>query len=68
MCRPGYELAADEINCSDIDECATETDTCDATYGVCTNTVGGYACDCTESFIVGPNFECEGKPNTVTHT
>jgi len=44
-CRSGYTNVGDSDNCSvDIDECATEG-FC-ANGGTCTNSVGGFTCDC----------------------
>jgi len=43
-CINGFQLN-DEGACVDIDECATETDTCDVNAD-CGNTKGGYLCTC----------------------
>ena len=37
------------IGCSDIDECAAETDECDDN-AACTNNIGSYACACNIGF------------------
>lgn len=60
-CNPGYVLATDNTTCIDQDECKANTSTCDATYGVCTNTIGSFTCACLEGYRVGPNNECQGK-------
>ena len=44
---------------SDIDECSTGVDKCDAN-AYCTNTVGSYKCTC-EAGYVGNGFKCTGK-------
>jgi cysteine-rich repeat protein len=42
--------------CTDIDECATATDNCDAN-AACTNTIGGFTCACNEGFT-GDGVTC----------
>src|SRR5262249_28232467 len=41
-CMPGFVRGSDG-KCTDIDECATHIDTCDA-HAACTNTSGSYTC------------------------
>ena len=36
--------------CTDIDECALGTSTCDPGHGTCTNTVGSFTCGCAAGF------------------
>ena len=43
---------------SDIDECTTGTDNCDA-RAVCTNTVGSFTCVCQTGYI-GNGVTCSG--------
>ena len=45
------------VVCLDIDECATETHTCNA-HAVCTNTDGSFACECNNGYS-GEGQECE---------
>ena len=44
-CPNGYELAADNHNCIDKDECASTEPACEGP-GYCTNTQGSYQCKC----------------------
>ncbi|KAF6021639.1 ADAMTS14 [Bugula neritina] len=61
-CNPGYSLdSADNSTCIDIDECATNTSSCDKNLGVCENVEGSYTCSCLNDFTVGPNGECEDR-------
>ena len=39
-CDAGY--SGNGVMCSDINECATGADNCDATHGSCTNTDGSF--------------------------
>ena len=46
---------------ADIDECGV-SDQCDASYGICTNTVPGYTCSCPAGFTLGSDQRsCIGK-------
>ena len=59
-CNPGYQLDSDNSTCIDLDECATNSSTCDVDRGVCTNTEGSFTCACTGGYTLGPNNECDG--------
>jgi hypothetical protein len=52
-CRPGYRLAANKVECEDIDECAEQTSKCPES---CTNTVGSFVCGCLPGYQ-GPNCD-----------
>lgn len=39
----------DGLTCTDVDECAEGTSGCDQ---LCTNTVGGWTCGCSEGFLL----------------
>ena len=41
----------------DIDECAEYTDNCDKSHAECSNTVGGYECECNVGFT-GDGYDC----------
>ncbi|KAG9508909.1 Fibulin-1 [Fragariocoptes setiger] len=43
-CFVGYKLAADGINCVDIDECAEQLHSCNRQAEICDNTRGAYRC------------------------
>ena len=47
----------------DIDECTLETDNCDATNAVCTNTDGSFTCACNAGFTDDNNdgTACTGE-------
>ena len=49
-----------QIGFSDIDECASGTDNCDAN-AVCTNTHGSFTCTCRSGYS-GDGDTCTGKP------
>jgi len=65
-CSTGYD--GDGISsCVDIDECATQTDDCDkmptpypgvSTRATCTNTDGGYICECVAPYFTGDGVTC----------
>jgi hypothetical protein len=60
QCADGYE--GDGVDCSDIDECAQETDDCDE-QASCENEAGGYGCTCNpgysgDGFACTPNADC----------
>src|SRR5262249_44354580 len=66
-CMPGFVRGSDG-KCTDIDECATHIDTCDA-HAACTNTSGSYTCICTQGYA-GDGHTCtdvdECKAGTAT--
>ena len=37
-------------SCGDIDECTVGSDDCDA-QATCTNTEGGYTCECSDGYV-----------------
>ncbi|XP_004717004.1 thrombomodulin [Echinops telfairi] len=43
MCETGYELAADQHHCQDVDDCLLERNPCPQ---LCVNTQGGFECHC----------------------
>ena len=48
QCLNGFEMV--NSNCVNIDECARETDTCDATISSCVDTLGSYECTCNAGY------------------
>ncbi|EDV40049.2 uncharacterized protein Dana_GF10324 [Drosophila ananassae] len=42
-CLPGFELDEDQRTCQDVDECATDKNSCQA--GKCVNEIGGFRCE-----------------------
>jgi hypothetical protein len=60
-CDPGYTLTGD--GCIDIDECATNTDTC-STNASCTNVAGSFTCACNAGYD-GDGMACTKRCNTV---
>nr|XP_032830111.1 complement component C1q receptor-like [Petromyzon marinus] len=54
-CPPGFEPA--QGRCEDVDECARD-DPCQQ-QGLCTNTEGGFVCDCVEGYQLVNLTECE---------
>jgi len=65
-CNPGYQLDSDNSTCIDLDECATNSSTCDLARGVCTNTEGSFTCACTGGYTLGPNNECDDRDGGVS--
>jgi predicted SprT family Zn-dependent metalloprotease len=48
---------------SDIDECTANTDNCDDTNGICTNTAGSFTCSCNAGYeLDADGFTCTGNP------
>lgn len=45
VCDSGFAVLGDDTVCSDVDECADETDTC-PDNAACANTEGSFRCDC----------------------
>lgn len=59
-CRNGYKLMYDMKRCQDIDECVTESQSCEQ---ICHNTDGSYRCSCREGFALTPEGRsCEALP------
>ncbi len=54
MCNSGFMYNG--AVCADINECALNTDMCDAN-ATCTNILGSYTCTCTPPFV-GDGFTC----------
>ncbi|XP_065180052.1 uncharacterized protein LOC135810490 [Sycon ciliatum] len=54
-CNSGFQLAADDVECDDLDECSLKTDECSQT---CRNTVGSYVCGCFAGFILNGTTDC----------
>ncbi|CAH3183305.1 unnamed protein product, partial [Porites lobata] len=50
-CKPGY--IGDGVNCTDIDECKTGNDLCDADISECKNIKGSYKCVCKRGINTG---------------
>lgn len=48
------------LSVADIDECALDNDTCHDTLATCTNTVGGYTCECNTGYE-GNGITCSGR-------
>ena len=58
-CKRGYELAADNSTCDDINECSTGMAACTQ---LCNNTDGGYNCSCNDGYKLADNgFDCTGR-------
>ena len=58
--NPGNEVGLPYFFPRDIDECSTNSHSCDVN-AVCSNTVGSYACACKAAFT-GDGFTCTGEP------
>ena len=54
--RLGYTIDSQCVE-NDIDECAANTDTCDASAGMCINTPGSYRCQCFSGYF-GDGVTC----------
>jgi len=63
VCVEGYEFKGGD-GCVDIDECATETDNCDANAS-CTNTLGSFECACNDGYS-GDGTTCVDIDECVT--
>lgn len=48
-CDKGWTLAADHLNCIDIDECASVYSPCQQ---ICYNNVGSFTCGCIDGFVL----------------
>ena len=55
VCDDGFRASDDGLTCVDIDECETNTATCDTKSEVCLNTVGSFTCDCDANFTIVDN-------------
>ena len=58
MCNEGYQLASNQVNCSDVNECQKWNGGCE--YG-CGNTIGSYRCYCDSGHILKNETHCDGK-------
>lgn len=59
VCAAGYKKSGNSNDCVDIDECANNTDGCDASPDACVNTAGGFFCACPASYI-GNGYGADG--------
>ena len=50
---------------TDINECTTDTDNCDDTNGMCTNTMGSFNCACNAGFN-GDGVTCFSDQGTIS--
>ncbi|KAI1289419.1 Low-density lipoprotein receptor-related protein 2 [Halotydeus destructor] len=58
-CRTGFTLAANGINCTDVDECTLEG----YCSQICENTVGSYHCKCSKGWVLaGDKKRCKPDP------
>merc|ERR1712127_655792 len=68
-CRCGTRLnnfndfKGDGVTCEDVNECFRKTDNCDVN-AKCTNTVGGFECNCRRGFF-GDGFDCSSDASTA---
>ncbi|XP_026117030.1 fibulin-2-like [Carassius auratus] len=69
-CFPGFSLMADGHTCEDMNECVTNTHTCQAEER-CVNTIGGFVCErqisCSSGYQLR-NGVCEDIDECVTRT
>uniref|UniRef100_A0A8C2JR53 Fibulin-1 n=1 Tax=Cyprinus carpio TaxID=7962 RepID=A0A8C2JR53_CYPCA len=69
-CFPGFSLMADGHTCEDVNECVTNTHTCQANER-CVNTVGGFVCErqilCSSGYQLS-NGVCEDIDECVMRT
>ena len=56
MCHEGYQLASNQQNCSDVNECQEWNGGCE--YG-CGNTIGSYHCFCENGHSLKNETHCE---------
>ena len=50
VCKTGFENFVEYEGCTDIDECADNTHSCNLGGELCFNTIGSYVCVCNEGF------------------
>nr|XP_033771431.1 low-density lipoprotein receptor-related protein 2-like [Geotrypetes seraphini] len=55
-CSAGWELQADERNCTDVDECSLDYSPCNQ---LCKNTIGSFTCDCVKGYKLLNRTVCE---------
>ncbi|KAL5259102.1 hypothetical protein ACHWQZ_G009529 [Mnemiopsis leidyi] len=55
FCPAGYELAEDNRNCVDVDECSEVPELCEH---FCSNNRGGYRCDCAAGYVLEDTTRC----------
>ncbi|XP_078571595.1 uncharacterized protein LOC144859179 [Branchiostoma floridae x Branchiostoma japonicum] len=60
-CTVGYQLDADSVSCTDLDECDQNLHDC---HQRCLNTYGGFSCACVEGFTLND----DGKSCSVLDT
>lgn len=60
-CDRGFELNKTDHTCIDIDECQN-VGTCSQ---ICTNTKGGYKCECQEGYLIENHHFCRAKGPTA---
>ena len=58
-CNTGYNFISSNNSCSDINECTTGTNVCNANAN-CTNTPGSFTCQCKSGYI-GDGKSCVGN-------
>lgn len=74
VCAAGYAQLEKDGPCLNVDECATDLNTCDTQTSTCKDQPGSFFCDCHEGFIRDnndnkvcfDNNECETK-DTCAH-
>lgn len=63
-CGSGYQLASNELDCLDIDECTEGTDGCNQT---CINTIGSFTCSCGSGYRLSSDGQtCNGESISET--